>query len=1245
MASDTTTAMSAAAAPASRGGGDGFSSARSDSSDEDDVTFADAPQPPKPPPNPILSKIPALRVEGLPPPGTTPIAIPDQGTGGADGAGAGAATRPAFKLDMARVAAARAPVEGDRPDDNVPYTPLGRLVEDLKAQQGGTQAGQQGTREGASAAAPELGLQRRESLKLDLARVPGPTNRALEARHSLLNEDSEEMPPWVVDAREVALGKRIGSGAFGEVFEAAWRRHKIAVKRSVCATLDARTVRLLKAEMEIMARLRHRHIVHFLGACVEADQMMILFEHCRFSMLSLLQDDRVPLSRQAVVDYCLQVALGMYYLHQCRPPVLHLDLKAANVLVDRHGVAKVCDFGLSHVKREAAIVTSRMGSAQWTAPEVLRGEPHDETADVYSFAFFMLEMCTRELPYPSMDSYQVVMGVITGLLARPTPPESDLAPATFIALMERCWRDSRHDRPRFDTVLDVLEGLANQIGAPPEGDVLAALSLHSGQRAPARPLPPVPPQTRQPASDGSDEDAPSEGDQGDASARSDFAPNAYCVANFDYAAKRADELSFQRGARIRALGPSETPGWWRGRVAGRSGLFPENYVAFEVGGSSSQHVRSSRLSDYDDHAGTRASSRSGDAKAGSRRGTGSPRGQGGGGANPALTDEMPLERKPLEEVVELGEQRLGHGKASVVLRARDRRSLELVAVKVVDTREDGHSTAAERRSRALNEARMLHVLAGARGEAGASCTVQLRCVVQSPGEENVAIITELLTGGDLFDRIESGGPLDEAIAQRVCAQLLHALAQLHSRHIVHGDLKPNSVMFASQASDAPVRLIDFSEARQQPLGADGRILPLTGLCGTADYAAPEVLSWLLAPEGAGAGAPLMSPRGPDPAAVAGQRGLSERVPYDAAVDCWSLGVLAYIMLSGFPPFYGEDEAEMLGRIVRGDYEFPSSLEAPARGASDVARATAWARVSPLARDFIQRLLVVDPAQRMDAAGGLQHPWVTHKYDSGAVQASLGALRDRSVTGQWDGMQRAAAGATSLRHSRAGSSGGDVCAATAAPSATASSSAGVRAIQHRSAPVPTPARAQGTEAVDAPARSGMGWSLGQLGLTNTFSRWFVSRVVGERQIRLVVVGLDGAGKTSLLHRLKLGTVETAPVPTVGVNVERVAYRDFQLDVCDLGGQEHVRRQWTQFLSDESAPAHGVVFVVDSTDVARMHLAHAELTKLAANEHLRSTGFVVFANKQVGGSVHAAPVRRICRDGPVDIPLASSSRICM
>ncbi|KAG2077237.1 ADP-ribosylation factor [Suillus decipiens] len=114
---------------------------------------------------------------------------------------------------------------------------------------------------------------------------------------------------------------------------------------------------------------------------------------------------------------------------------------------------------------------------------------------------------------------------------------------------------------------------------------------------------------------------------------------------------------------------------------------------------------------------------------------------------------------------------------------------------------------------------------------------------------------------------------------------------------------------------------------------------------------------------------------------------------------------------------------------------------------------------------------------------------------------------------------------------------------------------------------------------------------------------------QRETRLLMLGLDAAGKTTILYKLKLGEVVTT-IPTIGFNVETVAYKKLQFTVWDVGGQQKIRRLWQYYFNN----AEGVIFVVDSSDRDRIPEAKEELHMLMNNEQLRDSLLLVFANKQ-------------------------------
>ena len=191
------------------------------------------------------------------------------------------------------------------------------------------------------------------------------------------------------------------------------------------------------------------------------------------------------------------------------------------------------------------------------------------------------------------------------------------------------------------------------------------------------------------------------------------------------------------------------------------------------------------------------------------------------------------------------------------------------------------------------------------------------------------LVMELLTGGELFDRIVGMGKYSEEDARYFTFKLLNAVLYLHDRQICHRDLKPENILLASQEENAELKISDFGLSK---VAASDELLMSTR-CGTPGYVAPEVLTQ--------------------------ERGSGGR-RYGTACDMWSVGVIVYILLCAAPPFYGKTDAEMNRKIRSGSFRFPDKY---------------FKSISAEAKDFICRLLTVDPAARMSAAEALQHEWI------------------------------------------------------------------------------------------------------------------------------------------------------------------------------------------------------------------------------------------------------------------------------
>jgi serine/threonine protein kinase len=209
-------------------------------------------------------------------------------------------------------------------------------------------------------------------------------------------------------------------------------------------------------------------------------------------------------------------------------------------------------------------------------------------------------------------------------------------------------------------------------------------------------------------------------------------------------------------------------------------------------------------------------------------------------------------------------------------------------------------------------------------------------------EEYLHLVTELCEGGELFDKIveransrskeEEDDPEEDAPhcfseqeAARVLHEILIAIRYMHQHGIVHRDIKPENILFTSKEEGSPIKIIDFGLARKFNPRED---MSMSTVVGTPYYIAPEVL----------------------------------RKDYDASCDLWSVGIIAYILLCGYPPFNGADNAAVYAAVRKGTYYFPSSD---------------WKGVSYDARDFIRRLLQVNVTKRMSVEQALRHPWLVH----------------------------------------------------------------------------------------------------------------------------------------------------------------------------------------------------------------------------------------------------------------------------
>ncbi|XP_062411110.1 calcium/calmodulin-dependent protein kinase type II subunit beta isoform X4 [Sardina pilchardus] len=188
------------------------------------------------------------------------------------------------------------------------------------------------------------------------------------------------------------------------------------------------------------------------------------------------------------------------------------------------------------------------------------------------------------------------------------------------------------------------------------------------------------------------------------------------------------------------------------------------------------------------------------------------------------------------------------------------------------------------------------------------------------------LLFDLVTGGELFEDIVAREYYSEADASHCIHQILESVSHIHQHDIVHRDLKPENLLLASKCKNAAVKLADFGLA----IEVQGDQQAWFGFAGTPGYLSPEVL---------------------------------RKEAYGKPVDIWACGVILYILLVGYPPFWDEDQHKLYQQIKAGAYDFPSPE---------------WDTVTPEAKNLINQMLTINPTKRISAQEALKHPWVCQR---------------------------------------------------------------------------------------------------------------------------------------------------------------------------------------------------------------------------------------------------------------------------
>ncbi|KAH3757110.1 Serine/threonine-protein kinase CTR1 [Pelomyxa schiedti] len=255
-----------------------------------------------------------------------------------------------------------------------------------------------------------------------------------------------------INYAKIRFISKVGTGSFGEVYHAKWNGTAIAVKRLFGQ--DAVNEDLLH-ELSILCQLRHPNIVLLMGVSVDdSSKYCIITEFIDLgSLFSLIHENtKVELTVIQRDMLLTDTARGISYLHGLSPPVMHRDLKSPNVLVTSTLQAKIADFGVSREIRPSSSLMTMVGTPQWAAPEVLRGELYSEKADIYSFGVIMWETFTGETPFGDLGLMQVITNVGHRGAMLPVAPTLPRA-----SLIMKCLSPSAEDRPSIPDIMAELE--------------------------------------------------------------------------------------------------------------------------------------------------------------------------------------------------------------------------------------------------------------------------------------------------------------------------------------------------------------------------------------------------------------------------------------------------------------------------------------------------------------------------------------------------------------------------------------------------------------------------------------------------------------------------------------------------------------------------------------------------------------------------------------------------------------------
>jgi hypothetical protein len=271
---------------------------------------------------------------------------------------------------------------------------------------------------------------------------------------------------WEIHPDELQRQLYIGEGASGRVYSGLFKETPVAIKELIVPESSALASEF-KKEVDILTKLRHPNLVLFMGVSTSSSLLLITELCSGGSIHSFLHDRNNRFTPKQIVRACIDTAAGLVYLHSAVPPILHMDLKSQNLLLqfdptDDFLRVKIADFGTARIAQSPQLFA---GTWWWMSPEALFGEEISDKSDMYSFGMCMYEIMSGKMPYEDvpeisqMPPVTVAIKVSEGL--RPDingiPPEVISVLPDLIALMKRCWNNDPKLRPTAREALLILQ--------------------------------------------------------------------------------------------------------------------------------------------------------------------------------------------------------------------------------------------------------------------------------------------------------------------------------------------------------------------------------------------------------------------------------------------------------------------------------------------------------------------------------------------------------------------------------------------------------------------------------------------------------------------------------------------------------------------------------------------------------------------------------------------------------------------